>query len=118
MNRSLSDAFGQLYVEKYFPASSKDKMIEMVGNLQAALGERIAALDWMSDETKAKAQEKLGTFIVKVGYPDTWMDYTALEIKDDSYWANICLLKCLSPVSHGSCSSFKKSCVMSLKSAQ
>ena len=90
VNRSLSDAFGQLYVEKYFPASSKDKMIEMVDNLQAALGERIAALDWMSDETKAKAQEKLGTFIVKVGYPDTWMDYTALEIKDDSYWANIC----------------------------
>jgi len=78
VNRSLSDAFGQLYVEKYFPASSKEKMVEMVGNLQTALGERIASLDWMSDETKAKAQEKLGTFIVKVGYPDTWMDYTAL----------------------------------------
>lgn len=90
VNRSLADAFGQLYVEKYFPASSKDKMIEMVGNLQTALGERIAALDWMSGETKAKAQEKLGTFIVKVGYPDTWKDYTALEIKNDSYWANIC----------------------------
>ena len=90
VNRSLSDAFGQLYVEKYFPASSKEKMVEMVGNLQTALGERIASLDWMSDETKAKAQEKLGTFIVKVGYPDTWMDYTALDIQDDSYWANIC----------------------------
>ena len=90
VNRSLSEAFGQMYVEKYFPASSKEKMIEMVANLQAALGERIDALEWMSDETKAKAQEKLGTFIVKVGYPDNWKDYTALEIKNDSYWANIC----------------------------
>jgi putative endopeptidase len=90
VNRSLSEAFGQMYVEKYFPASSKEKMLEMVANLQTALGERIEALEWMSDQTKAKAQEKLGTFIVKVGYPDTWMDYSMLEIKNDSYWANIC----------------------------
>ena len=90
VNRSLAEAFGQMYVEKYFPASSKEKMLERVANLQTALGERIEALEWMSDETKAKAQEKLGTFIVKVGYPDTWKDYTALEIKEDSYWANIC----------------------------
>lgn len=90
VNRSLAEAFGQMYVEKYFPASSKDKMVEMVANLQTALGERIDALEWMSDETKTKAQEKLGTFIVKVGYPDKWKDYTALEIKEDSYWANIC----------------------------
>lgn len=90
VNRSLSEAFGQMYVEKYFPASSKEKMIEMVANLQTALGERIEALEWMSDQTKSKAQEKLSTFIVKVGYPDNWKDYTALEIKNDSYWANIC----------------------------
>lgn len=90
VNRSLAEAFGQMYVEKYFPASSKEKMIEMVANLQTALSERIEALEWMSDETKSKAQEKLGTFIVKVGYPDNWKDYTALEIKNDSYWANIC----------------------------
>ena len=90
VNRSLADAFGQLYVEKYFPASSKDKMVEMVANLQTALGERISALDWMSDDTKAKAHEKLATFIVKVGYPDTWMDYSTLDIRNDSYWANIC----------------------------
>ena len=90
VNRSLAEAFGQMYVEKYFPASSKEKMIEMVANLQTALGERIEALEWMSDQTKSKAQEKLATFIVKVGYPDTWKDYTALEIKNDSYWANIC----------------------------
>ncbi|MBO7191982.1 MAG: M13 family metallopeptidase [Bacteroidales bacterium] len=90
VNRSLAEAFGQMYVEKYFPASSKEKMLEMVSNLQTALSERIDALEWMSDETKVKAQEKLGTFIVKVGYPDKWKDYTALEIKEDSYWANIC----------------------------
>ena len=90
VNRSLAEAFGQMYVEKYFPASSKEKMLEMVANLQTALGERIADLEWMSDETKAKAQEKLGTFIVKVGYPDKWKDYSSLEIKNDSYWANIC----------------------------
>ena len=90
VNRTLSEALGQKYVEKYFPASSKEKMVEMVANLQVALGERINALEWMSDETKAKAQEKLGTFIVKVGYPDKWKDYTALEIKNDSYWANMC----------------------------
>ena len=62
----------------------------MVANLQPALGERINAIEWMSNETKAKAQEKLGTFIVKVGYPDKWKDYSSLEITDDSYWANIC----------------------------
>lgn len=90
VNRTLAEALGQKYVEKYFPASSKEKMVEMVGNLQIALGERINALDWMSDETKAKAQEKLGTFIVKVGYPDKWKDYSALDIKTDSYWANMC----------------------------
>ena len=90
VNRSLAEAFGQMYVEKYFPASSKEKMLEMVDNLRTALGERIDALEWMSQETKAKAHEKLGTFIVKVGYPDKWKDYTALEIRNDSYWANIC----------------------------
>ena len=90
VNRTLSEALGQKYVEKYFPASSKEKMVEMVSNLQAALGERINALEWMSDQTKAKAQEKLATFIVKVGYPDKWKDYSALEIKNDSYWANMC----------------------------
>ena len=90
VNRSLAEAFGQMYVEKYFPASSKEKMLEMVDNLQTALSERIEALEWMSEDTKAKAQEKLGTFIVKVGYPDTWKDYTDLQILEDSYWANIC----------------------------
>lgn len=89
VNQALGEAVGQMYVAKYFPASSKEKMMEMVGNLQKALGDRIAALPWMSDTTKAKAQEKLAAFIVKVGYPDKWRDYSCLEIKDDSYWANV-----------------------------
>ena len=89
VNGALSEAVGQMYVAKYFPASSKEKMLKMVGDLQKALGDRIAGLEWMSDETKAKAQEKLAAFIVKIGYPDKWRDYSNLEIKNDSYWANV-----------------------------
>ena len=89
VNGSLSEAVGQMYVAKYFPASSKEKMLKMVGDLQKALGDRIAGLEWMSSATKAKAQEKLAAFIVKIGYPDKWRDYSGLEIKDDSYWANV-----------------------------
>jgi putative endopeptidase len=88
-NGSLGEAVGQMYVKKYFPAESKDRMVALVKNLQDALSERINGLEWMSNETKAKAQEKLGTFRVKIGYPDTWRDYSGLEIKEDSYYANI-----------------------------
>ena len=88
-NGSLGEAVGQMYVKKYFPAESKERMITLVKNLQDALSERINSLEWMSDETKAKAQEKLSTFRVKIGYPDEWRDYSGLEIKDDSYYANI-----------------------------
>jgi len=90
VNGSLSEAVGQMYVEKYFPAEAKDRMLKLVKNLQVTLGERINNLSWMSNETKAKAQEKLNTFNVKIGYPDKWKDYSSLEIrKDDSYWENI-----------------------------
>ena len=60
----------------------------LVKNLQESLGERIKNLAWMGDSTKVKALDKLATFHVKIGYPDTWKDYSTLEIKDDSYWAN------------------------------
>lgn len=90
VNSALGEAVGQMYVAKYFPASSKEKMLKLVGNLQKALSERIAGLEWMSDVTKEKAQEKLSAFIVKIGYPDKWRDYSDLEIKNDSYWANVC----------------------------
>lgn len=89
-NGSLGEAVGEIYVAKYFPEKDKARMVEMVKNLQKALSQHIANLDWMSDETKAKAQEKLSTFTVKIGYPDKWKDYSTLEIDPaKSYWDNI-----------------------------
>ena len=89
-NGSLGEAVGEIYVAKYFPEKDKARMVEMVKNLQKALSQHIANLDWMSDETKAKAQEKLSTFTVKIGYPDKWKDYSTLEIDPaKSYWENI-----------------------------
>lgn len=88
-NSVLGEAVGQLYVANYFPPQAKERMLKLVDNLKIALGERIAALEWMSDTTKAKAQEKLAAIVVKIGYPDKWRDYSKLEIKTDSYWANI-----------------------------
>ena len=89
-NRLLSEAIGQVYVKKYFPESDKVRMTQMVKNLQVALGQHIDALEWMSDETKAKAHEKLNTFTVKIGYPDKWKDYSTLTIDPKaSYWENV-----------------------------
>ena len=89
-NGMLGEALGQLYVEKYFPASSKEKMLTLVGNLQTALGQHIDNLTWMSDATKAKAREKLAAFTVKIGYPDKWRDYSALNVDPSkSYWQNV-----------------------------
>lgn len=79
-NSTLGEAVGEMYVAKYFPAKDKERMLALVKNLQTALGEHIAALDWMSDVTKAKAKEKLATFAVKIGYPDKWKDYSTLTI--------------------------------------
>lgn len=86
---ALGEAVGQMYVEKYFPKEAKDRMLTLVDNLKTAFGERIQAAVWMNDTTKQKALEKLGTILVKVGYPDKWRDYSGLEIKGDSYFANI-----------------------------
>ncbi|MDE6778911.1 MAG: M13 family metallopeptidase [Alistipes sp.] len=89
-NGVLSEAVGEMYVAKYFPERDKVRMLELVKNLQTALGQHIDELDWMSDETKARAQEKLATFTVKIGYPDKWKDYSTLEIDPGlSYWENI-----------------------------
>ncbi len=85
----LGEAVGQLYVEKYFPAAAKERMLKLVNNLQVALGERIQDANWMSDSTKMRAKEKLDAIIVKIGYPDKWRDYGKLEIKNDSYYANV-----------------------------
>ena len=86
----MGEAIGQLYVEKYFPESSKEKMLELVGNLRKALGKHIINLPWMSDETKLKAIEKLLGFTVKIGYPDKWKDYSELELDPAlSYYQNV-----------------------------
>lgn len=89
VNGAMGEAVGQLYVQKYFPPEAKERMLGLVNNLKTALGERITNLEWMSDATKEKALEKLSTFIVKIGYPDKWKDYSSLEIKGDSYWQNM-----------------------------
>lgn len=89
-NGMLGEALGELYVEKYFPPTSKQKMLSLVANLQEALGQHIDSLAWMSPETKAKAREKLAAFTVKIGYPDKWRDYSKLEVDPSkSYWKNI-----------------------------
>ena len=89
-NSLLSEAVGELYVAKFFPVEYKEKMLSIVGNLQVALSQHINALEWMSDVTKAKAQEKLATFTVKIGYPDKWKDYSSLAINpSQSYLANM-----------------------------
>ena len=86
----LGEAVGQIYVSKYFPASYKERMLKLVENLKVALGERIMAQEWMSDSTKAAAMEKLGTYYVKIGYPDKWRDYSYLDINPDkSLWENL-----------------------------
>ena len=86
VNGDLGEAVGRVYVAQYFPPESKAKMVALVGNIQTALKFRLEHLDWMSPETKAQALDKLAKFTVKIGYPDTWRDYSKLVIKaDDSY---------------------------------
>ena len=86
----FGEAIGKLYVAKYFPESSKQHMIRLVKNLQEALGQRIQEATWMSAATKAQAKEKLDNFIVKIGYPDKWRDYSGLQIDDKlSLYANM-----------------------------
>ena len=90
VNGTLGEAVGQMYVKKYFPEENKERMLTLVKNLQKAFGERIQNLAWMSDETKVKALEKLNAITIKIGYPDTWRDYTALDIDTSlPYYENI-----------------------------
>ncbi|MBR4524014.1 MAG: M13 family metallopeptidase [Bacteroidales bacterium] len=89
-NSILGEAVGQMYVAKFFPESSKQKMLDLVKNLQISLGQHIDSLDWMSDATKAKAREKLEAFTVKIGYPDKWKDYSTLTVDPElSYYENL-----------------------------
>ena len=87
---AMGEAVGQLYVEKYFPESSKQYMIGLVENLRTALGKHIINLPWMTDETKLKAIKKLSAFTVKIGYPDQWKDYSTMIIDPEkSYYENM-----------------------------
>ncbi len=89
-NGILGEAVGEMYVSRYFPESSKKKMVKLVENLRKALGEHIDELEWMSDSTKVRAQEKLAAFTVKIGYPDKWKDYSSLDINpENSYYENL-----------------------------
>lgn len=90
LDGSLGEEIGRLYVEKYFSAAAKERMQQLVKNLQRALGMRIENLAWMSDETKTQALEKLNTFKAKIGYPDKWRDYSDLNISTEaSLWENV-----------------------------
>ena len=90
LDGALGEEIGRLYVEKYFSPDAKERMQQLVKNLQRALGMRIENLEWMSDETKSRALKKLNTFHAKIGYPDKWRDYTKLNIdKNESLWENM-----------------------------
>jgi putative endopeptidase len=88
-NGALGEAVGEIYVARYFPAESKAKMLELVGNIRSALSARIEKLDWMSPETKAQAQAKLAKFTVKIGYPDKFRDYSAVVVKSDDLYGSV-----------------------------
>ncbi len=94
LNGSLGEMVGQIYVKKYFPRAAKERMIELVENLRRALKMRIENLDWMSDDTRTAALEKLKTMRIKIGYPDVWRDYSALDIHNDSLWENMVRVAC------------------------
>ncbi len=86
----LGEAIGKLYVEKYFPETSKKRMLELVHNLQTALAQRIDEAQWMGNATKEQAKDKLSNFIIKIGYPDKWKDYSGLQISDSlSLYTNL-----------------------------
>jgi predicted metalloendopeptidase len=86
---ALGEAVGRLYVAKYFPPESKAKMRQLVANLEAALKERIDALDWMTPQTKARAHQKLAGFTPKIGYPDKWKDYSTMVVRRDDLIGNV-----------------------------
>jgi len=89
IDNNLGDLLGQLYVQKHFSAAAKQRMQDLVNNLQQTFGERIKRLDWMSEETKQKALEKLRAFLKKIGYPDKWKDYGSITIRKDDLMGNV-----------------------------
>lgn len=94
VNRSVGEALGQLYVDEMFPPEAKAKAEEMIDNVKEAFKDRITALDWMSEETKTKAIEKVNNLAVKIGYPDKWKDYSSMAVKEgNSFYDNMLAVK-------------------------
>lgn len=89
LNRLFGEPLGRLYVERYFPEHSKQQMEELVSYLRQAFAERLTALMWMDDATRAEALEKLEAFTAKIGYPDKWRDFSAATITDDALVDNV-----------------------------
>ncbi len=89
VDSQLGDALGQLYVQKYFPPESKQKINELVDNILSTYAERLQKLSWMSDSTRQKAVQKLHAIVKKVGYPDKWKDYSSIHITRDNIIANL-----------------------------
>ncbi|WP_417498414.1 M13 family metallopeptidase [Maricaulis sp.] len=88
VNRPLGQAIGRIYVERHFPAENKAQMEDLVAYLRRALGERIETLEWMDDETRAEALDKLAKFTPKIAYPDQWPDFSSIEIRPDDLFGN------------------------------
>jgi putative endopeptidase len=89
INRRVGEPLGKLYVKKYFPPESKERMMELIGNLKKAMAQRLENLEWMGNDTKKAALAKLEKMRFKIGYPDKWKDFSQLEIKPDSYVLNV-----------------------------
>jgi putative endopeptidase len=89
IDNQLGDQLGQLYVDKYFKPEAKQRMLDLVNNLQQTFATRIRGLDWMSDDTKMKALEKLNAFTKKIAYPDKWKDYSSITISKDNLLGNV-----------------------------
>jgi putative endopeptidase len=89
VNGMLGEVVGKVYVKEHFPPEAKERMLTLVGNLVNAYEKSIKGLDWMSDETKAEALDKLSKFTPKIGYPDEWRDYSSLDIEANDYYGNV-----------------------------
>ena len=89
VDQQLGDNLGRIYVQKYFTAADKERISQLVDNIISTFGEKIQQLDWMSDSTKQKALFKLHAIVKKIGFPDTWKDYSSITITKDDIIANL-----------------------------
>jgi len=88
-NGNVGEQIGKLFVEKHFPEESKQKVLDLIGNINVVFKERVQKLEWMSEETKVKAMEKLSQFTYKIGYPDKWEDYSSVDISANTLAQNV-----------------------------